>query len=631
MGGVQKAISKEEFVTCVLANPVLSEPLRRLSTTDCSNRKVPDGIPIKLDVAIVDPTQEAAEEDFMDAMNVRQSILLEVWDHDTLSRDEFLGECWLPPLSTLGSAPKALVLPVRNAPADQEGYTRPHSSKKLGKKIKCTGDLFVEVSWTFPAEEPPQPAAGESSSVHDRAHQEEMLHTGKLHLKILKAEGLRSGAELTTNKADPYVWVYIRNETFGKNDHARGIGHYGWRTSVQSGQHDPLWHTSWKKGTVNPEWNEENTIMIQSGAFEKKMKKTGGVLSHGGKHDRAVLADQSELRIHFGESPDDAPVRGQESGHRHKVAVYLGDSIHNFRGKLQRACELEASYETDASLKPVYQAIASNMSSNHAVMVFVPSPKLRELHQQQREKSYEYRRLYKVEEQDPSSWQPLDPVRTFSHYAAMYGFGHPQMSQRLKVVEGNEDYKLKNNRYRIFMQDQARWETRIEETNTDLECFGYAQYIHQEDGGSKEWRQAIIERPEHVAESGQRFYKASFLHCPLPPPALAADEASAAEAMQSARAELDEAQMLLAPANARILGSARLEHREFLAKAWHLHDDGMADKDIVAALNDELKERWQKTKEVEEHEGQSHTPAPPLITLSDVQFALKHGEPSQDT
>jgi len=367
-----------------------------------------------------------------------------------------------------------------------------------------------------------------------------------------------------------------------------------------------------------------------SGAFEKKMKKRGGVLTHGAKHDRAVLADQNELRIHFGESPDDTPVKTQESGHRHKVAVYLGDSIHHFRSKLQRACELEASFESDASLKPVYQAIASAMTSNHAVMVFVPSPKLRELHQQQREKSYEYRRLYKVEEQDPSSWQPLDPVRTFSHYAAMYGFGHPQMSQRLKVVEGNEDYKLKNNRYRIFMQDQSRWESRVEETNTDLECFGYAQYIHREDGGSKEWRQAIIERPEHVAESGQRRYKASFLHCPLPPPTLAADEASATETMQTARAELDEAQLLLAPANARILGSARLEHREFLAKAWHLHDDGMADKDIVAALNDELKERWQKTKEVEEHEGQSHTPAPPLITLSDVQFALKHGEPSRD-
>jgi len=369
--------------------------------------------------------------------------------------------------------------------------------------------------------------------------------------------------------------------------------------------------------------------MIPTGAFEKKMKKKEGHgrhgAAHGKKHDLAVLADQSELRIHFGESTDDAPVRSQESGHRHRVEVFLGDSIHNFRNKLERACEVEASKESDASLKKSYEAVAANMTSNHAVMVFVPSPKLRELHQQQREKSYEYRRLYKVEEQDPSSWQPLDPVRTFSHYAAMYGFGHPQMSQRLKVVEGNEDYKLKNTRYRIFMQDHARWESHVEETNTDLECFGYAQYMHHEDGGSKEWRQAIIERPDHVADSGQRRYNASFLHCPLPPTNLGDDEVSAAEAMESARAELDEAQLLLAPANPKILGSARLEHQEFLAKARHLHDDGMAEKDIVVALNDELKERWQKTKEVEEHEGQSHSPPPQLITLSDVQFALKHG------
>jgi len=266
--------------------------------------------------------------------------------------------------------------------------------------------------------------------------------------------------------------------------------------------------------------------------------------------------------------------------------------------------------------------VAESLTYRHVVMVFVPSPKLRELHQQQKEKSYEYRRIYKIEEADPSSWQPLDTIRTFSHYAAMYGFGHPQMSQRLRVSEGTDDFKLKNNRYRIFEQEQARWSHGVEATNTDMQCFGYAQYAHRGDNDSLEWRPALIERLE-AAETGAQRFTASFLQTPL---SIAGDGPSAASAEQTAKRELGEEQLLPAPTVPRILGSGHLEHQEFLAKAWQLHDDGMVEKDIVAQLNEELKERWQKTKEVEEHEGKTPTPAPAPITAADVQFALKHGE-----
>merc|ERR1719433_1153372 len=86
-------------------------------------------------------------------MNVRQSVLLEVWDKDTFSPSDFLGECFLPPLSSIGPNVKTLVLPIRGAPDEQEGNTRPEAKKRLDKKIKCTGELFVEASWKFPLQD----------------------------------------------------------------------------------------------------------------------------------------------------------------------------------------------------------------------------------------------------------------------------------------------------------------------------------------------------------------------------------------------------------------------------------------------------------------------------------------------
>ena len=53
------------------------------------------------------------------------------------------------------------------------------------------GFLHVEASWTFPSEEvPPLPDAAD---MERRVKREEILHTGKLRLKIVKAIGLGFG------------------------------------------------------------------------------------------------------------------------------------------------------------------------------------------------------------------------------------------------------------------------------------------------------------------------------------------------------------------------------------------------------------------------------------------------------
>merc|ERR1719160_671906 len=102
--GSQMTITKEEFVSCILANPMLSESLRQLSSRDTRWEGLPQWQPIKLSVTISDPGQTQEDDDLFDVLNVRQSVLLEVWDYDTVNKDDFLGECWMPPLGQIGPA-----------------------------------------------------------------------------------------------------------------------------------------------------------------------------------------------------------------------------------------------------------------------------------------------------------------------------------------------------------------------------------------------------------------------------------------------------------------------------------------------------------------------------------------------
>ena len=45
-------------MNCLMSSPLLSETLRQLSTTDNGTTNVPEGVPIRLDVTIADPTKD---------------------------------------------------------------------------------------------------------------------------------------------------------------------------------------------------------------------------------------------------------------------------------------------------------------------------------------------------------------------------------------------------------------------------------------------------------------------------------------------------------------------------------------------------------------------------------------------
>eukprot|EP00913_Durusdinium_trenchii_P034749 g32506.t1 len=220
---LQLQLNKQEFVNCFCSSSILHETLAQFSTSDNSTANVPD-------------VQEEADADLMDTLNVRQGVLLEVWDADMGKSDDFLGECWLPALGSLTAAPKRYVLPVTNAPPEK-GATR-----RLGKKfskVTCEGHLIVDASWTFPSETvPPLPDAAD---MEKRVKREEILHTGKLKLKIIKAEGLR-GADRGFRRegSDPYVCMYVKNEAFFRQEKEKippGFDENGWHQTAL-GRHE---------------------------------------------------------------------------------------------------------------------------------------------------------------------------------------------------------------------------------------------------------------------------------------------------------------------------------------------------------------------------------------------------------
>lgn len=626
----QMSITKEEFVSCVLEQPLLSEALRQLNTGERNVGNLPPWNPIKLDVTLTDPNRRYEDDMMFDISNVRQGILLEVWDHD-LGRDDFLGECWVPPLGTMHAQPRRYVLPIRNMQVGTKNSTREDKRKKLADNVVCTGDLHIEASWTIPSE--PLPEQTPDEPIELRIKREEITHTGKLVLKILKAEGLMSGDGSSSGRmglsrkgktADPYVCGYQLNEASGE-----------WKHSHVTKTTETILKTHVKKSTLHPEWNEEFKFQIKTGAFEQKTKVTAShqkfrlSMTAGQKKDLQAeqminMMEQDEVRVFFGDEEREKKEGGRgERGARHKVKVYLGDTVRQFKNKLMLACQKEADLETDPSIKSQYKSVS--LTFNHAVTVFVPSDKLRSLFNQARNQAQEYKRLYKLEEQDPAFWQPLDPIRTFTNYASTYGFGlqiagppgQRDPAQRLRIAEATPEYKMRNQRYKHFEEEIRSGTVRIEETDDSKLCFGHGLYVHEADGNTTEWRPVLVERPDQAGDMTKRTFGVKWLY------AFGGKDPTEL----TGHSELDEESVILAPRLPKLLGSGTLEHQQFLEEAPELRGQGLSDHDIAAKLNDKLRLKFQLAKQSDESSGgKSELMMPALISVSEVQHYFKRIE-----
>jgi len=662
---IQMSLTREEFVTCVMESPLLSEALRKTTMFDMRGRdpsREQHLGPIKLDVVVADPMHESADEDFLDAMNVNQLVAFEIYDYDRASLADFLGECFLPSFDKIGHEPQQFVLPIQG----KSSRSRPDERHKEGIDEECTGILFIEASWTFPAEPIEEEATRtdhEMMSLEARAKKEAALHTGKLKVKILKAEGLRA-ADVTKSKAtnDAYVAVYIRNEAFLDTETERlpvGFAAGGWRATA-TGVHQEEFRTKVVRGTA-PTWNESFETDLMTASFERRTKQRTrhldvtrqSAFKHRNELLLAAMGGEPECYFYFSDAPQEAqdtmrPFQAEdlEPGDRHGVKIFLGDTIFQFKIKLQEASRLEAEKESrnlqskrylgdghndvvqSRTRLQQYQALADRMCHEHVVMVFVPSKHLREMFRARRTDTVAYENLYSVEFADPSSWQPLDPSRTFMHYAPIYGFGALGAdAQQLRVVEGSEDYKLRNSRYRHFMQEQSSWHRKVHETNTVKMCFGYAKYLHAHDGESEEWRPALVERFADLADDpaadleGSRKFLVSYLNVASTD---VGPDATAGENADANKVVMDESRLLLAPAMPKIFGAGNLEHSKLLKQAPMLEDQGMSEADIVRHLNAQLQEAHAARQELQESAGLAvgRTSVPP-ITPQMVRTALR--------
>jgi len=467
----------------------------------------------------------------------------------------------------------------------------------------------------------------DGDTLEDRVKSEENRHTGKLHLKILRAEGLRT-ADSKKSGADPYVCCYVKNEVYEDDDEK------AWEYPLGSRNVSYFFRTKHKKSTINPEWNEETEVQLMTGGFEKRTtQQTSGKVRRNTaeQHALLVIGDKEEMKITF----DDEPVQNPQPGSRHGVQVYLGDTIREFKQKLQLACQREAvaaEKKQESTNASKYKALEVGFKTS--VMVFVPSPELRSLAQSNKTSGHEYKKLYRVEEKDPCSWQPLDPVRTFQHYQSLYGFGM-KMAQNVRVSEGTADYKIRNSRYRAFETEQEQLSRTPEMTNTQQQCFAWAKYIHQSDGDSVEWRPVLVDRPEPAGDINKNTFKVQWLYTPklseggkkdMKTVESGTDKDKDTEQPQGqpgAKVELDEMSVLLAPRCPKILASEHIEHQEFLAKALELHHQGMVEPEIAEQLNRLLNAKYSSSKEDQEQEGSSAKDSKIVpITTAEVKYHL---------
>mmetsp|Transcript_14093 Transcript_14093/g.26206 ORF Transcript_14093/g.26206 Transcript_14093/m.26206 type:complete len:3581 (+) Transcript_14093:145-10887(+) len=548
----QTKVTKEEFVSCLLSSPLLGESMRRIASTD-HILHAKQAIP--LDVTIMDPHHDEEAEQFMDAMNVQQSILLEVWDKEgpagiksAVVGSHFLGEAWLPPLSDIqtplkqkeGDKPimKEYVLNLKAA--DYDKTADPWASREDRKKIKVgakeakdiKGELHIAVAWEFPHPEWTKAkqdkckeqieSQDQAKSLDARSEFQVMMHTGKLTLHILKAYKLKPDTE-NKGQAKAQVVVWRRNDVSGEFDDEKEY-HSGTSTQMKDSKGKP---TEWVDWTTAKEKNHECELSIPTGNFELRYPDLpDGVVAtlknslkrvfrpkakRFEEEDHQIQAVKGRygakgLKLMFLETPQPSKPE-PEMGENHGVEVFLGDTIREFKQRLTEACQRESDFwrnrgAASASKATIYSDV--HIGYKHLVMVFMPSSKVMQLVAQKKTDNQEYQHSYTLAIQDPASWQPLDPTRTFGQYP-QYGFGRKQAvttstgeaqgsaqaskQQRLRIVEETESYKVLNHRYREFAKERDResWK----DINKKEQCYGWAKYTHPLDN-TTEWRPAML-------------------------------------------------------------------------------------------------------------------------------------------
>jgi hypothetical protein len=630
-GHPEATLTKEEFVSCLLACPPIAEPLRRMSAADHSARQPR---PLVLDVTLFsDLTGSFADEGIeLESMfaHVNVSVLVEVWTGSLVPGmlDTFIGECWLPPMETLGPVPRQQVLILQRF-AEGPAQSRPHGRKEKQQDLldgMAVGALTVDASWLL--DEEGSAPGGDLS--------------GRLVLNVLRAEQLlpkKFGRHIPGMSSEHPVFVtgYAWNETTSAWDAQPRMFGAGGSPAPSPGSHRsllgskerqlfkthanqmvvaPMPPSGEKRGSA--EWQETYNIVLGGPSDQQ---------ASGTDTNTEVLSKQ--IKVCFGSSveweratqngagkasisSDQARMNQQDVPWGHQVEAYARDTIGDFMAKLTAASgQLATVWSTrpDALGKSTAQRYLDHVSraAPQVLMVYAPSNDPTKLL-----KPWtfdEYKRLCAEAWADLDHWQPLDPACTFEQYAARFPFcGPPDMlPPLLRVEEASETLRVKSHHYRRFVQEHEVTSSNLEDLNTERQAFAYARYLHKDDGNSPEWRPCIA----RAEGSSKRSYKVAWAFTP---------NLSAGQ-----EPTFDEGSVLLAPREPEIVDSSVPEHQELLSSAQDLRATGKSDIDIATALNALLEQKMQSSSGA----SQPLARRPPPITASIVRNHLQKLETRQ--
>jgi len=650
-------VTKEEFINCFLNSALLGEALRRMGSSDHQfHRKMP----IALEVTITDPHGEEEAKEVAAAMQIHQSLLIEVMDDDTFKKD-MLGEAWLPPLGEVGPHARDFVLPLSMpdfSPDAENGPSRHAMWKEKfdihnpkDPKIVATGEVYVKIKWEFPLYQmtpdgkcvpriqaefmkPPK----YPKEITDPAKMAEMVNTGMLTLTIDHARNLRRSDASKGRDCDPQAQVWLRNDILER-----------WRKK-------PLIRTKTVRNNRNPEWkHSEVQIELMQGDYEARFPPKDHTMFEDMKQHMktkrqkryeeeernlaAVKRYGDGLKIRFGEN------LGRGEGESHGMEVFLGDSIREFKAKLTEACARESRkwMQTAGAASPEAKKYeGTQIGPGHLVMVFVPPPKLMRLVETGNSDRSEYKHAHTLAIQDPSNWEPLDPTRTFDQYNPRHSFGKPSPAppQQLMVVEATEKYKTTNLRYKEF--DRERNKKLVVDMNEEERCFGWAKYKHEADF-SFEWRPALISKikpsastatkkaadgsatasspaPAAAQEPGKEMYSISW----LVKPKLTDTKKPAVSSDDKGDCQLDRSSILMAPRMPKLDHYVHPKHMEVLKQAKSLRQLGKSDYEIEAMLNKILDEQNKPGTGVDKEKMASTKP--PRITVDIIKKYMAHSE-----
>jgi hypothetical protein len=604
-------VTKEEFVNCFLHCPLLGEALRDMAAYD---RQSPDRKTVSLDVMIIDPRHEEQAKEAEQASHFSQTLLAEVWDDDTFSKD-LLGEAWLPALSTIPVHARDYVLPLVMPDFSSEGENGPsrhHRTKESydakTTKYKAEGEIYIRLGWEFPAYE--MGADGKSvilksekgeqkkaEPMTDQVLIQQKLNTGRLTIKVDHARHLRRSDARRGRDCDPKVQVFLRNDAM---DH--------WRKK-------PVYSTTTVKNNRNPSWKDkhEEKIEVVQGDFEQKYPPRGETLFEAAKYamktKRTKRREEDERRLNVVKNTmPTVNINFGRGGGDHGVEVYLNDSIREFKSKLLEACKKQAK-SMQGPDKSLYEEV--KIGPKHLVTVYVPPLQVQRMSlagRQHGNTELEHQKRIAIE--DPKNWQPLDPSRTFEMYKTRYQFGD-RKSVQIRIMEASDKLKMQNLMYKEFLKQQNK-KLSID-MNEDETCFGWAKYKHESDD-SFEWRRALISNAKDGSKDAKTAADASKYNV-----------AWLAKTLPSSQAKpepLDRQSVMLQPRLPKMDHYVHPAHEQILVQARQLRAMGKSDYEIEVMLNKILEDKNKPGSGADKTK--AATTKPPRITVDIIKNYLAH-------